>query len=196
MAAPLKKLVVALSAARDDAARCRTCARALERARLGQNLSISRPGDPALLDVLTMCRNLQELDDDRVSPSAKALGDVIQRQVITSFHVSSGPLRGLALYYKPVTQRDLDESFVQASDEPDKLADARYYRSLALSRATGWDQIALNPLVSFVRQPAARKGGRRMARLSGTKSGGGDSGRRKGAVKKGKKKTKKAGKKR
>jgi cysteine peptidase C11 family protein len=195
VATPLKRLVVALSAARNDPARCRACATALERARLGQNLSFSQPGDPALLDVLTMCRNLQELDDDRVSPWAKALEDVVQGQVIASFHVSSGPLRGLALYYKPVTHRDLDESFVQASDERDKLSDARYYRNLALSRATGWDQIALNPLALSDHQPAASKGGRRMARLSGTKVGG-EGGRRKGAVKKAKKKTKKAGKKR
>ena len=60
VAAPLKRLAKALSAARDDAMRRRACAAALESARLRQNLSLNRPGDPALLDVLTMCRNLQQ----------------------------------------------------------------------------------------------------------------------------------------
>ncbi len=148
VAKPLKRLVKVLSAARGDAKRRRACAAALESARLSQNLSLSRPGDPALLDVLTMCRNLQQLGSDPVAAAAGALSDVIYSKVITSFHVFRGPFRGLALYYKPVTQRDLDESFVQASDERDKRSDERYYRTLALSRATGWDQIALNPLAA------------------------------------------------
>lgn len=143
---PLERLVGALSRARLDTARRRACGRALERARLGQNLGYSRPGDPALLDVPTMCRNLQELRDDPVAPLAKAFGDVIQSRVITSFHVSRGPFRGLALYYRPTTRQDLKKSFIQAGDERDRLSDERYYRTLALSRLTGWDQIALNPL--------------------------------------------------
>lgn len=143
---PLARLVRALSTARRDAARRRACGRALERARLGQSLRYSRPGDPALLDVPTMCRNLQELHDDPVAPLAEALGRVVQDRVITSFHVSRGPFRGLALYYRPTTRRDLENSFVQAGDERDRRSDERYYRTLALSRATGWDQIALNPL--------------------------------------------------
>jgi hypothetical protein len=146
VARPLKRLVVALNKARQDTARRRACGKALERARLGQNLGYSRPGDPAVLDVPTMCRNLQELNDDLVGPPARALGDVVQNRVITSFHVSRGPFRGLGLYYKPTTRRDLEASFVQADDERDRRSDERYYRSLALSRATGWDQIALNPL--------------------------------------------------
>jgi hypothetical protein len=146
VARPLERLVGALSKARKDTVRRRACSRALERARLGQNLHYSRPGDPALLDVPTMCQNLQELRDDPVAPLARALGVVVRDRVVTSFHVARGPFRGLALYYKPTTRRDMANSFVQAGDEHDQRSDARYYRTLALSRATGWDQIALNPL--------------------------------------------------
>jgi hypothetical protein len=93
-----------------------------------------------------MCRNLEELVGDPVIPLAQALGEVVRNRVITSFHVSHGPFQGLVLYYKPTTAKDLQESFVQAGDERDTLSDERYYRTLALSRATGWDRIALNPL--------------------------------------------------
>lgn len=146
VARPLKRLVAELSRARTDAARRQSCADALERARVGQDLRSNHPGDPALIDVLTMCRNLQALGDDPVAPLAQALGDVIHTRVITSFHVVRGPYRGLGLYYKPTSQRDLQLSFIQAGDARDTLSDERYYRTLALSRATGWDQIGLNPL--------------------------------------------------
>jgi hypothetical protein len=143
---PLKRLVDALSKARLDATRRRACSTALERARLGQNLQSSRPGDPALLDVLAMCWNLQQLRDDPVARVAQDLDQVVRNRVITSFHVSRGPFRGLALYYKPTSPQDRAKSFIEAGDEHDRRSDERYYRRLALSRATGWDQIALNPL--------------------------------------------------
>jgi hypothetical protein len=145
VARPLKRLVASLTRLRADAARRRVCGTALERARLGQNLQDSRPGDPALVDVLTMCRNLQETGDP-VAPLAQALADAIGDHAIDSFHVSRGPFRGLALYYKPTTRKDLNNSFVQAGDPRDRRSDERYYATLALSRATGWDRIALNPL--------------------------------------------------
>ena len=41
----------------------------------------------------------------------------------------------------------MSRSFRRATTR-DKLSDERYYRTLALSRATGWDRIALEPLVA------------------------------------------------
>jgi len=48
------------------------------------------------------------------------------------------------LYYKPASQNDKDHSCIY--DEEFFEEDAANYRQLALSVATGWDRIALNPL--------------------------------------------------
>ena len=55
IAEPLKALADALDAARTDAARRPACAAALEAARVGFPNDQAAPGDPALLDVPTMC---------------------------------------------------------------------------------------------------------------------------------------------
>jgi hypothetical protein len=51
--------------------------------------------------------------------------------------------RGLGLYYKPVGAADKRRSHL--FDEAMAAADDAAYRRLALSVATGWDRIALNP---------------------------------------------------
>lgn len=61
MATHLGALTDALMAARLDPARARACAIALEAARVGSPESASIPGDPALLDVPTMCAKLAAL---------------------------------------------------------------------------------------------------------------------------------------
>lgn len=60
-------------------------------------------------------------------------------------HSQTASHKGTSLFYKPVRRGDLEKTFLQA-DEPTVAAeDAAYYRRLALSKATRWDEIALNP---------------------------------------------------
>jgi hypothetical protein len=45
-----------------------------------------------------------------------------------------------------VRAEDLKRSYLQAEDETVARDDAASYKALALSKATGWHRIALNPL--------------------------------------------------
>jgi hypothetical protein len=141
---PLANLVDALEAARRNPARRAACANAIDDARVGH--SPGKRGDPALVDVPRMCQNLQALGRDAVARAAKRVGEVVSTQVIKTYHSRTARYRGLNIYCKPVTKQDFERSFIEASDEEDIRNDARYYKTLALCRETGWDQIALNPL--------------------------------------------------
>ncbi|MGH9384777.1 MAG: clostripain-related cysteine peptidase [Vicinamibacterales bacterium] len=141
---PLRNLADALETARRNPARNAACARAIDLARVGHNPA--KLGDPALVDITTMCQNLQELGRDPVARAAKRLGHVVNTQVIMEYHSRSARFRGLNIYCKPVTKADFNRSFIEASDEEDIRSDARYYKTLALSQETGWDRIAQNPL--------------------------------------------------
>ena len=146
--APLKALVDAIEGARRDARRRAACAGAFERARVGTNTPAD-PGDPALVDVQTLCDNLQRLQSDpAVVAAATALGDVVRvgnRLVLAHYaQRTPSPHRGVALYYKPVTNKDKDKSYIY--DEGFEKDDEDNYEKLALNVATGWHRIALNPL--------------------------------------------------
>jgi hypothetical protein len=106
----------------------------------------SRPGDPALIDVLTMCDNLQTLGHDPVVAPAKALGEIVRNRLVRWHHSQQGRYQGTSLYYKPVTEHDLEGSYIQPADEDEAATDAKHYRTLALCHATHWDRIALHPL--------------------------------------------------
>ena len=144
VAAPLKALADALDEARGASARASACAAALEAARIGFPNDQSDPGDPALLDVPTMCEHLAALSGDPVAAPAQALGDVVGRQLVKWHHSQKVRHRGMSLYYQPVTAKDQERSHL--FDEGTAEADAENYRELALSHATGWHRIALNPL--------------------------------------------------
>ena len=73
-------------------------------------------------------------------------GNETTNRLIGWHHSRRGRFKGTSLFYKPVTAKDLRRSYLQAEDEKVAAADAVYYRSLALSRATGWDRVALAPL--------------------------------------------------
>jgi Clostripain family len=147
VAGPLKALADALEEARRDPERCRACADALEGARVGDAIDHSRPGDPALLDVPTMCENLQKLGSDPVAGPAKALGDAVRGHLVGWHHSQKRRYRGTSIYYKPVKQEDLERSVIESGDSDEAEKDALHYRRLALNTATGWDRIALNPLI-------------------------------------------------
>jgi hypothetical protein len=141
----LRALANALDAAREDRARSRACAKALEGARVGAPGDHANPGDPALLDVPTMCDNLGALSDDLVSAPARALGDVVRERLVRWHHPQKGRHRGTSLYYKPVKPRDIERSYLQAADAETAAVDAAHYKTWALSQATGWHRIALDP---------------------------------------------------
>lgn len=146
VASTLAALVEALEAARRDPARARACGKALEAARVGSPESARVPGDPALLDVPTMCTRLASLRGDPVSRAAVALGRVVQGKLVRWHHSQTKDHLGTAIFYKPVTKTQVDASYLQASDETVANEDAAEYRALALSKATGWHRIALDPL--------------------------------------------------
>jgi hypothetical protein len=142
----LAALVDALDAARQDPARARACATALEASRVGSPESGKIPGDPALLDVPTMCGRLAALKGDPVAAAAVALGRVVGSRLVRWHHSQTRHHLGTSLFYKPVRPDDLRRSYLQAEDESVANDDAAHYRALALSKATGWHRIALNPL--------------------------------------------------
>lgn len=144
VAGPLKAVADALDAARPDTARRAACAAALEAARAGFPNDHAAPGDPAILDVPTMCDNLARLDRDPVAGPARALGDVVARRLVTWHHAQKGLHRGIGLFYRPVRATDISRSHVY--EKGTAAADAERYKQLALSQATGWERIALDPL--------------------------------------------------
>ncbi len=139
---PLKALARALDGARRNPVRSAACAAAMEHARVGFPGDHSQPGDPALLDVATMCDHLQKLGGDPVAGPARALGKVVMSRLVKFQHSQHGLHRGVALYCKPVKNSERSHIY----DKRFEAADDPRYRKLALSRATGWDRIALNPL--------------------------------------------------
>lgn len=146
--APLKALVDAIEDGRNDGHRRAACAAEFERARVGTNTP-DDPGDPALVDVQTLCDNLQRLKSDpAVVTAATALGDVVRvgNQLMVAHYAqrTPSPHQGVALYYKPVTKKDKDRSYIY--DEGFEKDDEDNYEKLALNVATGWHRVALNPL--------------------------------------------------
>jgi hypothetical protein len=146
MAAHLTDVVGALDAARADSALSRAYAGALEGARVGSPESGAVPGDPALLDVPTMCTRLAALAGTPVAAPAAALGDTVASRLVRRHRSQTADHRGTSLFYKPVRPEDLRRSYLQATDGAVAADDAAHYRKLALSRATGWHRIALDPL--------------------------------------------------
>ena len=142
---PLKALANALEAARTERTRAAACSRALEAARVGFPDDPRNPGDPALLDVRTMCDNLQRLArQPAVAGPARALGEVVEGELVKWHSSQHGLHRGTALFYAPVKKKEIARSHI--FDEATAAQDGRKYRQLALSKDTGWDRIALNPL--------------------------------------------------
>jgi hypothetical protein len=145
VATQLARLVEALEAARQDPARARACGRALEASRVGDPDDAKVPGDPALLDVPTLCGRLAALKGDPVAEAAIRLGREVGSRFVRWHHSQSHHHLGTSLFYKPVRPGDLKRSYLQAEDETVANDDAASYRALALSKATGWDRIGLNP---------------------------------------------------
>lgn len=146
VAAALTDVTNAILAARADAARRRACARALELSRVGAPQRGSLPGDPALLDVPTLCAKLGALTGDPVALAAQRLDAAVRPGLVAWHHSQTPHHQGTALFYAPVRSDDLDASYLFTTHEPMASDDAAEYRALALSKATGWHRIAFDPL--------------------------------------------------
>lgn len=144
-ARPLAALTSALEAVRGDAALARACAKAFEGARMGTPADHDQPGDPALVDVLTLCDRLRKVKDERVARQAATLGDAVKTKLVRWHHAQQRRFTGTSLFYKPVKAEDVTRSYLQAEDPATAAADAAHYASLALCVATGWHRIALDP---------------------------------------------------
>jgi hypothetical protein len=141
---PLKALAKELVSARNVPARARAAAysRALEAARVGLPNVHSNPGDPALVDVPTMCENLRRLTRFPAAGPARELGEAVRR-LVRWHSTPQGRHHGVGLFYRPVRQTQLDASHIFS--EGTRAGDDRHYRNLALSKDTGWDRVALDP---------------------------------------------------
>lgn len=142
---PLKRLVHALEDARTDKSRHKACSAALEAGRIGFPDDHQTPGDPALIDVPTICARLQALSPDPVAEHATRLAALLPSLVPFNFTLL-GQHKGVSLYYKPTTERDLDRSFIQSTDPPEEKRDAANYVRLALCKASEWGRFAIDPL--------------------------------------------------
>ena len=94
---PLKALVGAIEVARRDPIHSAACASAIESARTGSPATPSRPGDPALVDVPTMCERLGALGEGEVAAAARALGEVVSGRLVSWHHSRRGRFKGASL---------------------------------------------------------------------------------------------------
>jgi hypothetical protein len=105
------------------------------------------PGDPrssTFRRCATTCAGSRRI---RLPVRRAAIGEIVRTGLVRWHHSQMGRYRGTSLYYKPVTAKHIERSFIQAGSEEDAARDAEAYVQLALNRATGWHRIALNPLV-------------------------------------------------
>jgi hypothetical protein len=143
----LVNLVNALQTIRqgEDQGEAETVSRAFERARAGRAVRDQKhPGDPSLLDVATLCRNLSRLNT-LATTAAKELGDALP-DLVKWEHSQRNTFAGISIYYT-----SLNEAFVRLHRplsviEPAVLDDPEAYEKLALNAATKWNLIALEPI--------------------------------------------------
>jgi hypothetical protein len=105
----------------------------------------SSRGDPALVDIVTMCDNLSNLADAELGRHAADLSHAVKASVIAH---RPGPsvFQGLSLLYIPAgatLAEQAQDSFIVPPFYQPGLNAAGDYRTLELSRNTGWERIAL-----------------------------------------------------
>jgi Clostripain family len=136
---PIRQLVTNLQRVRKDRRFIAATHKALEGARKGDAQTFSNPGDPALVDVRSLCRNLVELKVAPLMRIAARVDKILGSDVIRAHHSQSDVFHGVSMYYKPLAPRQMRRSFIEPIDK-------RSYSALAMSEATTWIRIALNPL--------------------------------------------------
>jgi hypothetical protein len=105
----------------------------------------SSRGDPALIDIVTMCENLSEPADAPLGGHAADLSEAVKASVI-AHRPEPSVFRGLSLLYLPpgaTPEEQEKDSFIVPPFFVPGLNAAGDYRTLELSRNTRWDRIAL-----------------------------------------------------
>jgi hypothetical protein len=141
----LNDLVVELENARSDLQRRNACMEKFESSRHGDAFNLQKPGDPALLDVRTLCKNLSTLDPDPIAGFARDLNKAIGDLVFWS-ESTEKVYNGVCVYYQPISDEETQKSDIEGVfDWIGRPNGNKYYRNLRLSRETGWNRIALSP---------------------------------------------------
>jgi hypothetical protein len=141
----LNDLVVELEKARGDLQRRNACREKFESSRHGDALDPQKPGDPALLDVRTLCKNLSTLDHDPIAGFARDLDKTIRDLVFWS-ESTEAVYKGVSVYYQPISDEETKRSAIESTfDWIGRRNGTKYYRNLTISKETGWDRIALSP---------------------------------------------------
>ena len=112
-----------------------------EEARAGRGVSDHHhPGDPALLDVTTLCRELVELDTPAQKP-AEALNRRL-RTLVPWAHSQRNTFNGISVYYVSLDPKILQRP-IRSVVEVAVLNNPKRYKSLALNEQTEWSAVAL-----------------------------------------------------
>jgi hypothetical protein len=115
----------------------------------------SSRGDAALVDIVTMCDNLSDLTDAELGRRAADLSHAVKASVIAQ-HPEPSVFQGLSLLYIPAGAtlvEQAQDSFIVPPFYQPGLHAAGDYRTLELSKNTGWERIALENF----KPPAKRK---------------------------------------
>jgi Clostripain family len=105
----------------------------------------SSRGDPALVDIVTMCRNLSALGDAELGRHAADLVQAVRASVIVR-RPEPSIYQGLSCLYIPAGASPEEQgqgSFIVPPFYVPGLNAAGDYRTLELSKNTGWQRIAL-----------------------------------------------------
>jgi hypothetical protein len=105
-------------------------------------------GDPALIDLVLVCKYLAELPDASATlrTHARTLGQVVASDLIVARRPEQSSFGGISTFYFPAAPEDLLNSFIALQTTIDD------YLKLKLSSATGWNQIALENVPTQPRQ--------------------------------------------
>jgi Clostripain family len=105
----------------------------------------SSRGDPALVDVVTMCDNLSDLADGDLGRHAADLSQAVKASVI-AHRPEPSVYQGLSLLYFPAGATPAEQeqdSYIASAFFVPGLNAASGYRTLKLSKHTEWQRIAL-----------------------------------------------------
>jgi hypothetical protein len=97
-------------------------------------------GDPALPDVVNLCRHLRDPIapyDRAIAEAAQRVEHVVNRQLVLSHFSKSSAFNGAGVFYRPIDQATRQDSIVA------NAVDLSEYLSLAFCEDTNWSEIAL-----------------------------------------------------
>lgn len=100
----------------------------------------ARVGDPALPDVVNLCRYLRDPSgpyDRAVTEAAQHVEHVINREIVLSHFSKTSAFNGTGVFYSPRDNASRQDSIIA------NAIDISDYTSLSFNRITHWDKVAL-----------------------------------------------------